>query len=293
MEWTTSLKKAIIFIEKNLDEEIDAYDVAENVHVSPYYFQKGFSLVTGYSIAEYIRNRRLYLAALELISGRQKVIDVALKYGYETPESFTKAFTRFHGVSPLQIRNDASKVKPFLPLQISITISGGSSMDYKVEKMDSFKVIGFKREFSEENSYQEIPKFWVEFCGRFCVKGQLNEMASVVEKCKIGEFGICIDDNSKARKFTYMIAGKYDGGKIPEGMDVYEVPASDWAKFRCVGPLPGALQSVNTEVFKTWLPGNPDYEMSASMNIEWYSLMKGNGADYESAIWVPVKKLSR
>ena len=158
MEWTTSLKKAIIFIEKNLDEEIDAYDVAENVHVSPYYFQKGFSLVTGYSIAEYIRNRRLYLAALELISGRQKVIDVALKYGYETPESFTKAFARFHGVSPMQIRNDASKVKPFLPLQISITISGGSSMDYKVEKMDSFKVIGFKREFSEENSYQEIPQ---------------------------------------------------------------------------------------------------------------------------------------
>src|SRR5574344_1713265 len=194
MEWTTSLKKAINFIEKNLDEEIDAYDVAENVHVSPYYFQKGFSLLTGYSITEYIRNRRLYLASLELISGKIKVIDAAFKYGYETPESFTKAFSRFHGVSPLQ----------------------GS---------------GQQTLFAKEKT--------------------------VVEKCRIGEFGICIDDIQKNKRFNYMIAGRYDGGIIPDGMTVYEIPAADWAKFRCVGPLPGALQSVNTEVFKTWLPGNP------------------------------------
>jgi AraC family transcriptional regulator len=293
VEWTTALKKAIAYIESHLKDEIDAYDVAKDVYISPYYFQKGFSLVTGYTIAEYIRNRRLYLAALELIRGDKKVIDVAYEYGYETPESFTKAFARFHGVSPLQIRNDASKIKPFLPLQITIKISGGSSMDYKVEKMESFKVIGFERVFSEDNSYQEIPKFWEEFCTNCMQHKNSDVIQSMIEKCMIGEFGICIDNNPKEKKFTYMIAGKYDGGKVPEGMSVFEVPATDWAKFRCVGPLPGAIQAVNTEVFKTWLPGNPDYEMSASMNIEWYSKMDGNGADYESAIWVPVKKLSK
>ena len=292
MEWTEALKRSISYMEAHLLDNIDGCDVVESVNISPYYFQKGFSLVTGYTVAEYLRNRRLYLAAIDVVAGREKVIDIACRYGYDTPESFTKAFTRFHGLSPLQLKGDSSKIKPFLPLTVIITIQGGNDMDFTVEKMDVFKVIGFLRDFSFETSYQEIPKFWSQFMEQCCKRKSDRDVQAVVESCCVGEFGVCIDDLSPAaKKFRYMIAGKYNGGPVPLGMDVFEIPASEWAKFRCVGPLPGALQSVNTEVFKNWLPGNPDYKMSFPVNIEWYSMGDGSASDYESGIWVPVRKL--
>jgi AraC family transcriptional regulator len=290
MEWTESLKRAISYMEAHLFDDIDGYDVAEAVHISPFYFQKGFKLMTGWSIAEYIRYRRLYLAALDVIAAGDKVIDIAYKYGYETPESFTKAFTRFHGVSPMQMKGDAHKIRPFLPLTISITIQGGSEMDYKIEKMEAFKVIGYERYFSLENAYRTLPQFWTEFLTNCTQHNYSTQVQSVIEKCMIGEFGVCIDDKPETKKFTYMIAGRYDGGTIPPGMRVLEIPAAEWAKFRCTGPMPGALQAVNTEIFKNWLPGNPDYEMSESFNIEWYSNDDNSRPDYESSIWLPVKR---
>lgn len=290
MEWIGSLKLAINYMEKHLLEDISADEVADEVYMSSFYFQKGFKILTGYSVGEYIRYRRLYMAALDVISGNKKVIDLAYKYSYDTPESFTKAFSRFHGVSPKQMQGDAKKIKIFLPLRINISVKGGNDMDYVVEKMDGMKVIGYEINISYETAYQEIPKFWSEFCTN-CTNGRNTEqIQAVIEECMIGEFGICIEDNSNEKGFLYMIAGKYNGGKIPEGMKVFEMPALEWAKFKCTGPLPGALQAVNTQIFKEWLPGNPDYEIAAGMNIEWYSKGDGSSFDYESEIWIPVKK---
>lgn len=302
MEWTESLRKAVNFMEKHLLEDIGADDVAKEVHLSPFYLQKGFSIVTGYSIAEYLRNRRLYLAALDIVAGKEKVIELAYKYGYETPESFTKAFTRFHGVSPMQVKKDTGKIKPFLPLKIILEVKGGTDMDVTVEKMKGFKVIGFERTFSMEDSYEKIPEFWTEYCRRYFEKLYFqgkkpeNEVEETIKRCGIGEYGICIDDlgnegeAESCGKFRYMIAGTYTGGAVPEGMSVYELPEMEWAKFRCVGAMPGALQSVNTRIFKEWLPGNPEYEAAMYVNVEWYSEGDMSSNDYESAIWLPVKK---
>lgn len=169
-------------------------------------------------------------------------------------------------------------------------------MDFVVEKMAGFKVIGFAREFSFDNSYEEIPKFWDEICqkyqtGLLVSNAPSNEYEQAIYDNRIGEFGVCIDDIGKAGKFRYMIAGRYMGGNVPEGMEVYELPAEDWAKFKCVGTMPDSLQSVNTQIFKEWLPGNPNYEIAGKYNIEWYSSL-GNpqAADYQSEIWIPVKK---
>ena len=290
MEWIGSLKLAINYMEKHLLENISADEVADAVYMSPFYFQKGFKIMTGYSVGEYIRYRRLYIAALEAISGNEKIIDLAYKYGYDTPESFTKAFSRFHGVSPKQMQGDAKKIKTFLPLRINVSVKGGNDMDYVVEKMEAMKVIGYERSFSYETAYQEIPGFWNEFCAN-CMNGKNSEqIQAIIEECMIGEFGICIEDNSKEKEFLYMIAGTYNGGNVPEGMKIFEIPALEWAKFKCTGPLPGALQAVNTQIFKEWLPGNPEYEIACGMNIEWYSKGDGSAIDYESEIWVPVKK---
>lgn len=290
MEWIGALKVAIKYMEKHLLENINADEVADSVYMSPFYLQKGFKIMTGYSIGEYIRCRRLYMAALDVLADKEKIIELAYKYGYDTPESFTKAFSRFHGVSPKQIKGDAKKIRTFLPLKISVSIKGGNDMDYVVEKMNEMKVIGYERDFSYEAAYQEIPKFWSEFCDS-CTNGKASEdKQKAIEECYIGEFGICIEDDAKQNGFHYMIAGKYNGINVPEGMKVYEIPTLEWAKFKCTGPMPGALQSVNTQIFKEWLPGNPDYEIAAGMNIEWYSKGNSNSFDYESEIWIPVKK---
>lgn len=298
MEWITAIRKSVEFIEEHLKDKICAQDVAEAVYMSQVHFQKGFHVMTGYSVAEYIRNRKLYLAALDLKDTDTKVIDVAFDYGYETPESFTKAFTRFHCASPSEVKQGAA-VRTFLPLAIKIDVSGGDKMDVKIKNMFGFKVIGFVKEFSYDTAYDEIPKYWDEICKKYAANVYAGNPPSnacekaLMDNC-IGEYGVCIDDESLAGKgkFLYLIAGKYAGGEVPEGMMVYEFPQGEWAVFDCVGAIPGALQSLNTRIFKEWLPGNPDYEISGNANVEWYDCMNGEKTDpdYHSAVWIPVKR---
>lgn len=291
MDWTTALSSCVNWIEAHLLEGVTAQDAAEQVYISPLYLQKGFQILTGWTISEYIRNRRLYLAALDVRDTEERIIDIAYKYGYDTPESFTKAFSRFHGVSPMQMRRDKSAPKVFLPLKISIVIQGGNRMDFTVTHIPAFKVIGFSREFSFESSYKDIPAFWDELNARFSEDSQ-DPCAAAVKKYGIGEFGVCIDDNG-SKSFRYMIAGRYDGGEIPAEMEIYDIPACDWAKFKCIGalrPQPTALQSLNTQIFRDWLPNNPEYEIAAGLNLEWYSVGDTASDDYESGIWLPVKR---
>ena len=294
MEWLSSIRGAIDYMEAHLRDDITAQDVAEHVYMSPFFLQRGFSLMTGCGMMEYLRSRRLHEAARELRDTENKVIDIALRYGYDTPESFTKAFSRFHGATPSQVRAGAP-VRAFLPLKIHISIQGGHQMDYRITPLFGFKVIGFQREFSEENSYTEIPKFWDEICAKYAANVYAgNPPANACEKALmdncIGEYGVCIDDVGGG-KFRYLIAGKYTGGEVPEGMTLYEFPRGDWAVFDCIGPNPETLQSVNTRIWREWLPGNPDYELSGSASVEWYDCMgDARDPDYHSAIWLPVKK---
>lgn len=169
-------------------------------------------------------------------------------------------------------------------------------MDFTVEKLEGLQLIGMEREFSPETSYQELPKFWSEFRRTYCEplwSGKNPEAAleKAICACNIGEFGVCIDDCVSPGRFRYLIAGRYDGREVPEGLTVLSLPAMEWAKFRCSGPMPEALQSVNTKIFQEWLPGNPEFEIAYGANIEWYSMEKETSApDYESEIWLPVRR---
>ena len=296
MDWLTGIRTAIGYMEAHLREDITVRDVAEQIYISPYFLQRGFSLMTGYGIGEYLRCRRLYEAARDLLRTDDKVIDIALRYCYDTPESFAKAFSRFHGAPPSQVRSGRAAIKTFLPLTINITVQGGDQMDHKITTMFPFKVIGFQKEFDTETAYAEIPKFWDDICEKYASNVYAgNPPANPYEKALtdncIGEYGICIDDLGGSR-FRYLIAGKYTGGDVPEGMALYEFPRADWAVFDCVGPIPETLQSLNTRIFREWLPGNPDYEISGNASVEWYDCMNGEKTDpdYHSAIWIPVRK---
>ena len=297
MEWLSAIRRSIEYMEEHLADGVSAQDVADEVHISPYIFCKGFAVMTGYSVSGYIRNRRLYLAAVALRKTGKSVLDIALDSGYDTPESFTKAFARFHGSTPSAVRGGAP-FQTFLPLRINVTVHGGDQVECKTAKLFGMKLIGFQREFSFENSYEEIPKFWDEICAKYANNVYAgNTPANAYEKAItdycIGEYAVCIDDVGGG-KFRYLIAGKYTGGEVPEGMALYEFPMCDWAIFDCFGPVPEAFQALNTRIFKEWLPGNPEYELSGNATVEWYDCINGemSDPDYHSAIWIPVKRKS-
>ncbi|MDO5521667.1 MAG: AraC family transcriptional regulator [bacterium] len=285
MDWIELVKNALAYIEAHILEPITAEEIGKNLNISGFYLQKGFKIMTGYSIGEYIRNRRLYMAALDVLKGEDKIIDLADSYGYETPESFSKAFRRFHGVSPMQIKSSIYKVKPFLPIELTLSVRGGSKLAVTIEKMEARKVIGIPYTVSYDSAFDRIPGYWDEYCD--------NTMPIIGKKlpnCCIGMYGICIETNQNKKDFLYLIAGDYHGEEVPEGLIVAEIPAFTWARFHCTGPMPSALQSLNRRIFEEWLPEHPEYTIAGGYNVEVYGLGDTTANDYKSEIWIPIRE---
>lgn len=157
MNWSEAISRAIEYIENNLTNDITIEDISNYAYISPFYFKKGSAMLCGYSLSEYIRNRKLSVAGHELLNTNNKIIDIAIKYGYDSPDSFTKAFTRFHGSTPTAVRK-GRKIKEFAPLKINVTLKGGYTMEYKIVKKEAFKVVGLKDSFKYETAYQDVPK---------------------------------------------------------------------------------------------------------------------------------------
>ena len=256
MEWTESLTKAIEYMETHMLEPIETAEIARAAKIPSLYLQKGFKIMTGYTLGEYVRYRRLYLAAVDLLTNGDKVIDLALRYGYETPESFTKAFTRFHGISPVQLKKNTQKVRSFHPLKVKVSIEGGENLPCTIEEMEAFRLIGMPFRCPIEQSFELIPKFWNDF------------KKQAIDNTNIGEYGVCIDEENGSRECLYLIAGRFLEKEIPKGMMVYEVPKMMWAKFPCIGPMPGAMQAVYMSIFGEWFSGYPRYEMAMNINLE-------------------------
>ena len=284
MDWVDAISKAIQYIEEHITEELTADRISENINISSYYFQKGFAMLCGFTIVEYIRNRRLALAGNDLASGEEKIIDIAMKYGYDSPDSFTRAFTRFHGVTPTAARKEQVMLKSFAPLKVKLSLEGGYIMDYRIVKKESFTVIANSRKFSYESAKDVVPQFWQEHYQ--AGKG----------KTVMGVYGINIDLNMGHDTFEYLIADSYDPIKeVPEGFIVKTIPEFTWAVFPCKGAMPYALQDVNTQIFTEWLPALKEYEFAAGYCVEYYDdaskYPKGTqDENYYCEIWIPVKK---
>lgn len=148
MDWITGMQKALDYIEDNITQELDYEEIAKISFSSRYHFQRVFSILSGYTLGEYIRNRRLTLAGKDLAGNKIKVIDAAVKYGYNSPDSFTKAFIKFHGITPSAAREPGSNLKSFARLSIKIFLKGGNIMDYRIEKKAKMVLTGYKRHFS-------------------------------------------------------------------------------------------------------------------------------------------------
>ena len=284
MEWMAIIGNSIQYIEDHITEDITVEDTAKSVGVSSFYFQKGFAMLCGFTVSEYIRNRRLALAGNDLLVTDEKIIDIALKYGYDSPDSFTRAFTRFHGVTPTSVRKGEVLLKSFAPLKIKISLEGGYLMDYKIVKKEAFTVIANAKTFPYEGAKEIVPRFWQEHF-------QTGKGAVVC-----GYYGINIDLEMGQETFEYLIADPYDPQKdVSEGFVTRTIPAFEWAVFPCRGAMPDALQDVNTKIYTEWLPALKEYEFAAGYCVEYYDdptkYKKGTlDENYYCEIWIPVKK---
>ena len=277
MDSVRTINNAIAYMEGHLTEEITLADIAKHVHLSAFHFQRAFSLLTDMSPAEYLRKRRLSQAGADLMSGEEKVIDVALKYGYDSPESFTKAFTRFHGVSPMQVKK-GSPVQFMNRFTVQITIEGGCIMEYTIEKWEAMELLVHAKEFHAETSETEIPKFWDAYYA--------NEAYRRIP----GYLGVCAQQKTDGDEFRYGIGCKAsDVEGVPEGFEIIRIPAYTWAVFKCVGPTPGAIQAMWERIYKEWLPTS-DYELIPDYDLENYLPGDPSSQDYVSEICIPVKK---
>lgn len=275
MRLSEGIQRSLEYIEENLAGSLEIKDIAREADLSPFYFQRIFGALCGMTVGEYIRARRMTAAAQELVSTGNRVIDVGMKYGYESPDSFAKAFARFHGISPSRARERGASLRSLAPLHIKLSLEGGNMLEYRITKKAPFTVIGIKRRFSMTNSYQEVPKFWSEWAKEgWGLKGM---------------FGLCMD--MEGEDFDYWIADNYlPWEEIPEGCEVTVIPGGTWAEFLCRGPLPESLQKVNTQIWSEWLPALKGYRLAGNYSIEVYAPPTKKPEDTVSYIWVPLKE---
>ncbi len=280
MDWIKNLNRALEYVEDHITEELSYDRIAQEANSSKFHFLRVFSILTDRTLGEYIRERRLSLAAQEILSGQQKIIDIALKYRYENAGSFTKAFKRFHGITPMQAQSSESILKAAPPLKLIITIKGEEKMDYRIEKKDAFSVIGVSTEVSKRDdaNFRIIPQFWKD-------KEEDGTVSEIVPGItSMGLMGICYDFDMDTEQFKYMIAIE---GDTPRGKldTLNRIDSYTWAVFPGKGRMPDAIQEVWKRVFHEWFPAT-NYEHAGGPEIEVYYTM-----DEESSfeVWIPVK----
>ena len=274
MNTNSILIKTIDIIEKNLDNpNLNICYLSDNVYVSPYHLQRIFYSLVGKTIGTYIRERRLTEAGTDIKNG-EKVIDVAIKYGYESQESFTRSFKKFHGVNPGTAKKGII-LECVPPININNLNKGEIKMDIKIEKENSFNIIVMTKYFNEETSFKDVPKFWDEYYD----KGYQNLVPPML--------GVCIE-NTKSVEFEYGIGSiKEYCRTIPEGFKEINIPAYLWGKFYTKGKMPVTIQKLWDEVFE-WVQ-NSEYEIASNYVFECYTEGDTNSDDYVSGIWVALK----
>jgi AraC family transcriptional regulator len=287
MDWLDGMKNAIDYLEDNILNEIDYDKLAQSAYSSTYHFQRMFSMLTGFTIGEYVRNRRLTLAAQELSLSNVKVTDMAFKYGYETAEAFTKAFQRLHGVTPSAAREQGVKLKSFSRLSIKITMKGDKEMNYKIVEKEAFKVFGkdFKTSIVEGKCYREIPEFWNK-----CIEdGTSAKIITSAGKPENGilDAGILFEHNGKDGSLRYMIACDMPQHSIPDEFRILEIPGLTWVVFEVEGNKDEDIHEVWRRIGSEWFPTS-NYEHADAPDMERYYGDKDK--DYRCEIWIPVIK---
>ncbi|MFC1921371.1 helix-turn-helix domain-containing protein [Chloroflexota bacterium] len=289
MEWSERMNAAIDYIEDNLAGEIDISEAADKAYCSSFHFQKMFSAVIGVTPAEYIRQRRLTLAARELSSTDIRVIDVALKYGYNSPEAFTRAFRNLHGVTPTTARGMETKLTAYPRVSFHIELKGGNDMDYRIIEKPAFDILGISREYADGEISIEAPKFWAEWV----VSEEYRKLLALTN----WKFGPVTEApimsayvDAKIGKGTWERVVNVMGIERTEKMDAqgfktFHIPAATYAEFNCTLET---SSETNKRIYSEWFPST-GYEHDSKPSIEAYFHVPLTSVIYVRW-WVPVVK---
>ncbi len=290
MDWIQGIQRAIDYVEENITEEIDFEEAAKRAYSSPFHFQRVFGILCGLSLGDYIRMRKLSLAGEELSGGNAKIIDIALKYGYDTPESFSRAFTRFHGITPSEAKHSGN-VKIFTPLSVKLTLTGGSKMDYRIEKRKAFQIVCKRKRVGKPQSAnvsQDISAMWKEY-GEDGTMGRL--IACMPENPTMkGLLGICFSSELDAKQFPYGIGVEYDGRKVDDDLEIITIPESTYAVFTSKGKMPDAFIDTYHRIVTEFFPQSAQYEYAENVEFEVYSSADTSDPNYKCEIWIAVNE---
>lgn len=279
MDTLENMKYAIDYIENNLGSEIEYARIAQIALCSQYHFQRMFAFLTGVPLSEYIRRRRLTLAAFDLQKSKDKIIDIALKYGYTSPDSFSRAFMAMHGIMPSKAREKGISLKAYPRVTFSLSIKGVIEMNYRIEQKNSFSVVGVKQRFSHIDGLGEsIGKMWSE-----TPQETISQIAGLGNGL-VGVYSGMYEDNTT----DYYIAAITETD-TPKNLCKLEIPSLTWAIFEITGPMPTAMAEIWGRIFSEWFPTS-GYEHAEAPEVEWYSNGDLGSPDYKSEIWIPVIK---
>ena len=306
MDWISRLNKAIAFMEERMTEEIDYQNVAKIAGCSSYHFQRMFSYIANVPLSEYIRRRKMSLAAIDLQTGDEKVIDVALKYGYTSPTAFHRAFKGIHGIAPSQAKEAGATLKSYPPISFKLIAKGVDEIEFRIEKKDAIRVLGISAPLSADvtKAYEEAEELWVKvilegaptdengfLLGNGTIQNELNAAYDGVQAESDGWFGIEMErDDGTAEYMIAAASTKPESGNLKE----YIIPAHTWAVFPGKNffadeySVADAAIKLEERIYTQWLPTS-GYEIADSLDVAFmFGTNDLTNAPFEQ--WLPVRK---
>lgn len=281
MEWIERLNSTVNYIEEHIMDDINYEEVAKIACCSTYHFQRMFSYMADIPLSEYIRRRRMSLAAVDLQSGKEKVIDIAIKCGYDSPTAFNRAFKSVHGIAPSQAKEEGVVLKAFPPISFKITIKGDAEMNYRIEKKETFRIIGVSEPLQQEieKNFEIVPIMW----GNASMNGTIPKLAAAMDGMPMGLLGVSLCNEPDHWRYFIAVASSQP---IDNTLEEYMVPAATWAVFSGEGTNQ-SIQDLEKRIVTEWLPAS-GYEYANAPDIEVYLSADPQNAKYE--VWIPVER---
>ncbi len=282
MEWIERLNEAMNYIEEHLTDEMDYEELAKVAGCSTYHFQRMFAYMANVSLSEYIRRRKMSLAAVDLQGGDAKIIDVALKYGYHSPTAFNRAFQSVHGIAPSLVRSEGVSVKSFTPMKFKMTVKGVEEMNYRIEKKEALRIVGVSRPLYKEieKNFAIVPKMWQDVA----VDGTIPRLAGMMDTPLKGVLGVSVCNAEEEWKYFIAVASSMDA---EDTLEEYTIPSFTWAIFTGEGVCPQAIQELEQRIVTEWLPTS-GYEYDNGPDVELYISPDPQNSKFE--VWIPVVK---
>lgn len=285
MDWVEGMNRAIEYIEDNLTGEVDQARAARIAACSEFHFQRMFAFICGVTVNEYIRRRRMSSAAFDLLGSDIRVLDLALKYGYESPTSFNRAFQAVHGVSPSRVRTEGIALTTYPRITFTLSVKGERAIDYRIENKKAMRVVGYGLHgaMTMEDCFEKVPQLWRKVASQ----GGIEKLCGLMRGA--GPAGIL--------GVTLCAGGSYDGyfiavasdAPVPQGMEEYLLPEATYAVFEAIGPSQQAVQELQQRIVTEWLPSS-GYEFAPSAEVEVYPAGNQQARDYRTEIWLPIVK---